>query len=148
MKSTECVPGRRRPHIFSQSPRYSGGIPHCGLLFQPLCQWVHVTFFVLVHVEVRVGHVCCECAIRRLEKSIMRFVHGVELRAHTSYSVSSPLNSLATNRALIPVFPVVQIPACRHSFLAETCVHIHSLVHSEARPVSWVRLLAWSVPRT
>ena len=67
-KSTQRVPARLRPYnLFSQSSKDRGRIPQRGLLFQPLSWWVHVTSFVLVHVEVRVGHVCCECVIRLLE---------------------------------------------------------------------------------
>ena len=60
MKSTQRVPTRLRPcTCFRSREKNRGPILQCGLLFQPLSQWVHVTFFIFVHVEVRVGHVCC-----------------------------------------------------------------------------------------
>ena len=92
---------------FSPSPKHRDRILQCGLLLQPRSRRVHVTFFVLVRVEKRDGHACCACAIRLLEtqkkvEDASRARIGVELGTNTSYIVSSPLNSLATNRALIP----------------------------------------------
>ena len=59
---------------------------------------------------------------------------------NTSYVVSSPLNTLATNRALIPSF-LWSIPACCHSLLAEGCAHILDLVHSKLfEPVEFLQL--------
>ena len=51
---------------------------------------------------------------------------------------------LATNRA-DSVFPVVQIPACRHSLLAESCAPVHRLVHSNPNSASRSRsfIPAW-----
>ena len=58
---------------------------------------------------------------------MMRPVLGVELGANAS-KTSSLLNSLATNRALIPVLSVVQMPMCRHSLLPESSLQIYSLI--------------------
>ena len=49
------------------------------------------------------------------------------LGANTSYSCFVTLDKPCSDS----VFPVVQTPACCHSLLAESCVHIHNLAHSK-----------------
>ena len=62
MKCTQRVPARLRPY---------NRFRQCGLLFQQFSRWVLVTFFVLVHVERRIGHFCCGGVIRLLEAQVV-----------------------------------------------------------------------------
>ena len=137
--STQRVPTRLQPqNCFRIRQSTEVGFTRCGLLFQPLGRWVHVPFFVLVHVEVRVGHVCCEGVIRLLETQEVDDASGARSRARrTSYIASSLLFSLES--CSDAVSSVVQIAVCRHSLLADSCVHVHSLVHSNSasRPSSF-----------
>ena len=115
-------------HLFSQSPKVQ-----CGLLFQPLCRWVHVTFFVLVLVEVRVGHVCCECVIRLLETQVVDDASRARSRARRTHKIHGFVTlELSRNKSCSGSdFPVVQIPACCRWLLAERRVKTHYLAHSK-----------------
>ena len=133
---------------FSPSPKHRDRILQCGLLLHPRSRRVDVTFFVLVRVEKRIGHACCECAIRLLKtkkvEDASRARIGVELGTNTSYIVSSPLNSLATNRALIPsiLFSRSQRVVTRFfSFCFDGVVPIPPAPLQNISPLSCVSLL-------
>ena len=121
MKSTQRVPARLGPYNCYRS-RQSTEVEssQCGQLFQSLSRWVRVTFFVLVHVEVRVGHVCCERVVRLLEAQVVHDASSARSRArrkiivHCFVTLELPRDKTCCDSVLL----VVQIPACCHSLLA------------------------------
>ena len=114
---------RRVSHhaFFPQSPKHGGRIPHSSLLIQPFGRRVP-------------SHSSCSLTWKydflRIKLSMMRPVLGVVLGAKTSYMVSSPLNSLATSRPLIPSFLWSDPPACRNALLSWSSKTIHRLVYT------------------
>ena len=119
--------------LFSPSPRHRNRVLQCGLLLQLLSRQIHVTLFVLVHVEIRLvtSVVNVRHDLLRLKKSMTRPVIGVELGANTLYLVPSPFEFSCDESCSDSVHSVVQIPAFRHSLLPESHVQIHGLVHTK-----------------
>ena len=94
-----------------------------------LSRWVRVTFFILVHVQVRVGHVGCECVIRLLETQAVP-ARSRAWREHIMHCFVT-LKFSCDESCSDSVLSMVQIPACRHSLLPESNVQVHGLVHSK-----------------
>ena len=88
MKSTQRVPARLETYNCFRR-RQSTEIEFSNAA----CCSNYVTFFVLLHVEIRVGHVGCNVRqdFMKLKKSLTRDVLGVELGANTTNIVSSPM---------------------------------------------------------
>ena len=84
-------------------------------------------------MEVRVGHICCECVIRLLETQVVDDVSRARSRASREHIVHCfvTLELSRDDSRSDSVFSAVQIPACRHSLLPESNVHVHGLVHSK-----------------
>ena len=107
-----------------QSPKHRGRIPQRGLLFQPSSQWVHVSLFVLVHVEARGGHVRKECVIRLLETQVVDDAPCAQSSARREDIMHRfiTLELTCDEPCSDSVLSVVHLPAR---------MDIHSLVHSE-----------------
>ena len=67
MKFTRLFPARLRPYCSFRNRQNTVEFPSAACCSNLLSRWTQVTLFVLVHVEVRVGHVCNECVTRLLE---------------------------------------------------------------------------------
>ena len=124
MKSTQRVPARLRPY---------NRFRQCGLLFQQFSRWVHVIFFVIVHVESRIGHFCCGCVVRLLEAQVVDDASCARSRAWREHIIHCfvTLEPSRDESCSDSVFSAVQIPACRHSLLPESNVQVHGLIHSQ-----------------
>ena len=99
------------------------------MLIQPFSRWVHLTLFVLVHVEVRVGHVCNECVIRLLET---QEVDDASCARKDSIQRPVILELSRDERALIPFFQWSRSKRVVTRFFPGNNEQVHGLVHKNS----------------
>ena len=109
MKSTQRVPSRLGPYNCFRNRQ------NTEIKFSNAA----CCFFVLVHVEIRVGHVDCECAMRLLETQVVEDASHARNRTWSGHDK----HCLVTNEFSCDescsdsAHSVVQIPTCHHQLL-------------------------------